>query len=464
MTDLLPISLAIACVVLTGCGTVQQASAPADVVALPDAFSLYPEGDATAARWWTAFAADELNGLVDEALSNGLSVAEARVRLEQAELRVKQAGAALIPALTLEAGAGSRRSKQDTGIDADRTVTTDSYSLGLAASYELDLWGRVRSERRAILHDAVAGRYDLAAAEISLAAMVSQTWIDLVAARMTHALLREQLEANRRILELLDMRFRRAMVSAVDLARQQQSVAAIEAALPITAATERTLSHALALLLGRVPSAAPLSQDTALPPLPAAAPSVGLPADVLAQRPDIRRAGAQFQAAAERVEAARAARLPALRLSASAAYASSATSSLFDNWLANLAANLTGPLFDAGLRRSEVARIDAVRRQSLIAYKQAVLNAVREVEDALVRETLQREHIAARERQLAAARSALSEQEARYTQGQDTYLRVLDQQIVVWTLEREMINAQAALLKYRVALHRSIAGAFNEEE
>ena len=93
-----------------------------------------------------------------------------------------------------------------------------------------------------------------------------------------------------------------------------------------------------------------------------------------------------------------------------------------------------------------------------------MLNAVREVEDALVRETHQREHIAARERQLASARSALSEQEARYKQGQDTYLRVLDQQIVVWTLERDIIQAEANLLKYRIALYRASAGNINKDE
>ncbi|MBT7067845.1 MAG: TolC family protein, partial [Verrucomicrobia bacterium] len=203
---------------------------------------------------------------------------------------------------------------------------------------------------------------------------------------------------------------------------------------------------------------------TALPPLPAAPPAVGLPADVLARRPDVQRAGARLQAAAERVEVARAARLPALRLTATAGYASSATATLFDNWLANLAANLAGPLFDAGLRKAEVARIDTMRQQALIGYRQTVLNAVREVEDALVRETRQREHVAARGRQLAAARTALAEQVARYTRGQDNYLRVLDQQIIVWSLERDLINAEATLLKYRIALHRSIAGAINEEE
>ncbi len=450
--------------ILAGCATRQPAVAPADAIALPDAFSLYPAGETDAGRWWTAFAVDELNALVDEALSNGLSVADARARLTQAELRVKQAGAALIPSIDLQAGAGTSRAKRDTGINANRTVTTDSYSLGLAAGYEIDLWGRVRAQRRAILHDAAASRHDLAAAEISLVATVCQTWIDLVATRMTRALLTEQLEANRKILELITMRFRRSMASAVDLYRQRQSVAAIEAALPTAAATERTLSHALAVLLGRTPSAHPLAHAVALPPLPAAAPAIGLPADVLARRPDVQLAGARLQAAAEQVEVARAARLPALRLTATAAYGSSATDTLFDNWLANLAANLAGPLFDAGLRKAEVARIDAQREQVLIGYKQTVLNAVREVEDALVRETNQRQHVAARTRQLDAARTALTEQEARYARGQDTYLRVLDQQIIVWVLERDRINAEATLLKQRIALHRAIAGAINEEE
>ncbi len=441
-----------------GCATVQQPLAPADIAAIPEAFTLYPAGETAGRLAWNAFGNPELDALIAEALTNGLTVADAQTRLDAAMLRVKQAGAALYPAVELQAGAGVTRAKPDTGVNAGRTVDTENYSLGLAAGFELDLWGRIRAERRAILRDADASREELAAARITVVANVAQTWIDLVAARMTHALLLRQLDTNRRILSLVEMRQRRGLVTAVAVYRQRQAVAGLEALVPQQKAGIAALGHALSILVGRVPGGVSPAAAVILPSLPAALPEVGLPADVLARRPDVRAVGARLTAAAERVEAARGARLPALRLSASAGFAAGTADVLFDHWLSNLAANLAGPIFDAGLRKAEVERIDALRRQQFVAYKRVVLTAIGEVETALAREAYQREQLAALDRQLDAARTALREQEARYSRGQDSYLLVLDQQVAVDQLERGLIAAQTDLLRYRIALYRAIAG------
>jgi outer membrane protein, multidrug efflux system len=441
-----------------GCASVQPLTSPSDVVAVPDAFTLYPASEAAPATGWDAFGNVELQALIAEALTNGLTVADAQARLDAALLRVRQAGAALYPSIDLQSGAGMTRANSDSGINAGRTVTTENYSLGLAAGFELDLWGRVRAERRAILRDADAGRGDLAAAHITVAATVSQAWVDLVAARATYALLSGQLETNRRILNLVEMRQRRGLTTAVAVYRQRQALAGIEALLPPMEAGIAALEHALSILIGRVPGGASPAVARRLPPLPAALPAVGLPAEILARRPDVRAAGARLTAAAERVEAARGARLPMLRLSAAGGFAAGAADTLFDHWLSNLAANLAGPIFDAGLRKAEVARSDALRRQQLAAYKRVVLTAIGEVETALARESNQRKHLAALDRQLAAARTALREQDARYSRGRDSYLLVLEQQAAVEQLERAAIAAQADLLRYRIALYRAIAG------
>ncbi len=445
-----------------GCATVQRSAEPGAVAAVPSAFTLYPSGEAHTGVWWTGMESDELNALVAEALTNGLTVAAAQARLDAAMSRLKQAGAALVPSVQVESGVGVARAKSDTGVNAGRTVDTETYALGLAAGFELDLWGRLRAERRAIVRDVEAGLGDLAAAEVTIAANVSQAWVDLAAARMTYALLERQLVTNRDILALVEARRRRGLATAVDVYRQRQSTAGLEATLPQVSAGIVAIENALNLLVGRMPGGAPPALVEALPELPSALPAPGLPAAVLARRPDVRAEGARLTAAAERVEAARAARLPTVRLSAAGRYAAGDAGALFDHWLTSLSLALTGPIFDAGLRKAEVERVDALRRQQLVAYRQTVLTAIGEVETAMAREHRQREHLAALGRQIEAARAALHEQRARYSRGQETYLRVLDQQVVMEQLERGLIGAQADLLRFRIALCRAVAGDVRE--
>jgi len=233
------------------------------------------------------------------------------------------------------------------------------------------------------------------------------------------------------------------------------------AAIPMVEAREQLLRHELALLLGKLPQTfLNISREDL--PNPIEIPATGLPADLLSARPDLRAAGMRLWAADWQVAAARADRLPAISLTAQASYGEGDMDVLFDNWLLSLTGNLTAPIFDGKRRAAEVDRSLAVVDEKVSAYRRTVLTAIKEVEDALVTESKQREHIKGLEKVTAAARKALKEAGNRYRKGLNDYLPVLTQLLKVQDLERNLIQQQANLLGARISLYRALGGTWTE--
>jgi len=420
-------------------------------------FSLYGEGEKIPDRWWESLEAPELNDLIAEALDENLELREAWARLKQARATAIQAGSELYPDLSVD-GEGSFR-RQETEAE---TVNTESYLLGLASSYELDLWGRIRSEREAAQLAATATREDYNTAAMTLAAEVATRYVGIISQRRQKQLLEEQLKANRTYLELVELRFFKSMVSALDVYQQKQVVEKAAAEIPLVEEQERLLQHELAVLLGKPPQA-PLGIAVEEFPAVGELPDPGLPAELLARRPDVRAAGLRLQGADWQVAAARADRLPAIRLAAEGAFTSAAFSTLFDTWFVQLAGSLSGPIFDGQRRAEEVKRTRAVAEERLASYRLAVLSAIKDVEDALVREQKQKENIALVRARIETARKALSQATDRYRKGINDYLPVLTQLISVQDLERDLLQKEAALLTNRISLYRALGGSWMEE-
>jgi multidrug efflux system outer membrane protein len=424
---------------------------------LPKTFSLYTGKAQPAILWWKLFQAPELDHLVAEALENNFSLKEAWARLDQTKAVAQKTGAALYPAMTASAQALAARQQSDSRAEAPSGF--QEYTLGLVSSFELDLWGRIRSEQEAAAAQVNASQEDLYAAAITLSAEVTERWIKILAQRLQKRLLAKQLDTSLTFLDLIELRFRKAMVSALDVYQQKQVVENIKAEIPLVEAQEKLLLHELAVLLGKPPNSPLTIAETQLPQ-PAAVPALGLPADLLAGRPDIRSAGARLKAADWQVAAARANRLPAISLSAGLTYGRGDLDVLFDNWLLSLAANLTAPIFDGGRRAAEVDRSRAAADENLWIYRRTVLTAIKEVEDALISESKQRAHIDALEQVYATARRGLEEAISRYRNGLSDYLPVLTQLITVQNLEKDLIRQRTTLLLYRIGLHRSLGGAW----
>lgn len=453
----LPALLLLVTLATTACSPFAPAPRIAPEGDLPAHYSLYDPTAQPLDRWWQTLGDPQLEALIDQALTQGFTLVEAWARLNQVRARTLQTAAALYPEVSgaAETAVGRRRT------EGQGSRGEEFYSLGLISAYELDLWGRVRSESEAARRAENATREDLNAAAMTVAAEVAQRWAEIISQRLQKRLLERQLETNETFLELIELRFRNAITSALDFYQQQQVVEGVRAQIPLVETEEALRRHELAILLGKPPRTA-LAIDRDSLPLPTDVPSTGLPADLLAARPDIRAAGLRLAAADWQVAAARANRLPALRLTAEASYQADRFDALFDNWLANLAGSLTAPLFDAGRRRAQVDEAIAVADESLSVYRRTVLTAIKEVEDALVREAKQRENLAALAAQTDAARRALEEAGNRYLKGLSDYLPVLTQVLAVQSLERTVIQRQTDLLLARISLYRALGGHWTD--
>ena len=274
---------------------------------------------------------------------------------------------------------------------------------------------------------------------------------------------------NEKVLHLVTLRFRQGVASAADVLRQQQLIEQTRGDTKDVVAQIGTLSHQLAILIGQPPKSVHIPKDNALimlPPLP----TTGLPVELLQRRPDVQGDFYQVQAADARIAAAIAERFPRIDLSGgittnltstlvSGTFAS-APAGLFSSWIGDIAAQIVTPIFNAGARAAEVDRTKAVLSEALNTYESTVLQAIREVEDALTREAQQREKTVSLERQFHLANQVIERLRARYIQGATAYLDVLNALASQQVLERQILTARRSLIDFRVDLAKALAGGW----
>jgi len=399
-------------------------------------------------KYWEEFGDESLTALIAGALKDNPGLERTRQRLLQAEAVARRSGADLLPDVTVTGGRDTLRGD---------TSASSSFSLRGAASYELDLWGRNRAGYRAGLYDAAAAEEEIHAAAITLTAEIVQDWLRLAALREEEALLNRQIDINRDILELQQMRFDGGIATALDVLQQQEVLARSQAQLPDLRGGQELLQHRLAVLAGRSPSE-PLPLDAAALPALLPLPDAGLPSDLLENRPDVEAAWLRVSSADWAKAAASADRLPRFNLSATYTTAGAAFSGLFNTWVLNLAAALVAPVFDGGERAAEEARQQAVADERFQTYRETVLNALKDVEDALSQNRHQNDKITAVEDQLAASRHALEQAQISYANGAVEYLSVLNALLNVQNLERQLVQERRDLALSRVALYRALGG------
>jgi len=441
-------------ITLSACSPFAPQQRHGDEVELPQQFSLYRNTVEQPTKWWTDFAWEDLDGLIDKALAQNLSLQESWARLQQAQANVTISSADKWPYLYYSDEASHSRQQEE---GDSQFNTTNSFSLALASSYEVDLWGRVAANIQADTLTAQASADDWHTARLTIAAQVAQTWINLVAQNGLVPLAQQRWQRAVQQLQLLQLRYQQGMATGMDVAEQQRRVAEYRALILPMEEQQQQLAYELALLVGELPSWRWSASQTTLPQFTTPT-NIGIPADLLAQRPDVRAAGLRLQAADWYVSAAQAERLPALSLSASLSNYSSHLNELFDNWLANLAASVTGPIFDAGQRRAAVDSARAIVDERLANYKQTVLTAMSEVETALMQERKRAQELQAINTQLEHQRNLCAQQQRRYINGDGGYLAFLESQQTFNLLQQQQLQMQRDLLLARSALHRAIGG------
>lgn len=415
------------------------------------AFSVAQGADLTD-RWWLAFDDAHLNQRIDLALANNFDLAAAWQRLAEARALARRAESDRYPELDATGGV-----ERDESLDSGNDET--AIRLGLAASYEVDLWGRIDSLVEAQALRAEATQADYKAAAISLSSAVSLTWYQLAQVRQQLDLVQSQLEVNQTFLDLLQERFNVGLIRSVDVVRQQQLVESTREQSIILKAQREVLEHQLAILEGRAPQSAEALPEVSLPDL-SASPGAGLPSTLLQRRPDVRAAYLRLKAADADLAAAVSDQYPRLNLSASLETVAERPGDLFEDWLFSIAGQAVAPLLDGGERRAEVQRNEALVRQRVAEYGQVVLNAFGEVEDALAQEARQVERLASLNEQLRLADEAVEQLRRQFLNGVGDYLAVLTALQDKQRLERDVVTARLDRIAFRIALIRSLAGGF----
>jgi len=424
---------------------------PAD---FPQQFSLYSPKIENPNPWWYDFNSAELNRLQTMGLEDSPDLQIAWARMRQSRAIAVKTGADRLPDLSATGTGATLRTNSDGGDDA-----YDDFFLGLDFTWEADLWGRVRAKSESAALSSRATIEDAHAAALSLSGQIAEAWINLLSQRQKQQQLEEQLEINRKLLELMEMRFMMAKAGALDVYQQGQTVSGIEGGLITVKSQIRLSLHQLALLTGKAATADMGLEQSSFPKIQLT-PATGLPADLLANRPDIRAAGLRLQSSTWSVTAARADRLPKLQLDASLHYSAGILDALLDTWILRLAGSLTGPIFDGGKRTAEVERTIAVVDERLASYRKVVLVAIREVEDALAREQEFRQTIDNIDQQIELSDNAYREATWRYINGLSDFLPVLREQVNQITLQLDRIQAGGDLLKARIGLHKALGGSW----
>lgn len=407
--------------------------------------------------WWTGFSSNQLNTLMQQAMADNLGLEATAARLRAAQASLDAAQASFFPALTLNAGRQENTVK-GTSIQGQASNNRGLFtSASFSASYEIDLWSRVRNTAQAAELQLQATRYELDAARITIAGQLATTWAQWVAADQTVRLFEQELENFRTNLNLVELRFRQGSALASDVLQQRQLVESAQGNLSQAISSRDVLHNSLSILAGHPPNTLNLNQEDlpSLPPLPA----TGFPAELLNRRPDVQQAWSLVLSTDRSVAAAIASRFPQLSLRASFSDQTRDSDLLFDNWVRNLSVNMVAPLFDGGARSAEVERQRALLDQAVAQYQEAAINALADVDNALIQETRQRETVESFQRQLELAEQSLKRLFAGYRNGSIDYLAILDAQQSTSQLRRNLVNAQQQLVSFRIALYRALSGS-----
>jgi NodT family efflux transporter outer membrane factor (OMF) lipoprotein len=401
-------------------------------------------------NWIATLGDPQLSALVTEAITYNADLRIAVTRVEQAAASVKAAGAQLYPSVNLLGRTGGKVGGDGSGIGG----------VIVPASWEIDLWGRVRYGRRAAEDQYASAEADVAAAVQSVAALVAKSWFLAIQARQQRDLAAEMVSSSRELLNIAQQRQSIGPGSAIEVA---QASASLQELLDTVRQLDLALAQAsrsLELLLGRYPAAeikAP-SVFAALPPAPAS----GVPSELLERRPDIVAAQRRVDAAFSLVGQAEAARLPRLSLTAGL---SSITSETFvlqnrDNPQLGVGATLFATIFDAGGLQAQADARKAEQRQAAAVWAQTGLKAFGEVENALATEVTLRD----REPLVTAAvqqnDNALGLEKTRYRVGSTDMRSVLQQQMALYSSRSGLLRVQADQHLNRVSLYVALGGGF----
>jgi NodT family efflux transporter outer membrane factor (OMF) lipoprotein len=453
---------------LVGCVVGPKYSRPS--APAPQVYKEVPEGWKTASpadqiprgKWWEVFQDSQLNALEEKVNVSNQTVKAAYDQFLQARALVRYYRADYYPTVTAGASGTYNRPSQNRPISTTSTrKNTTDLLLPVVASWEPDLFGRVRRTVEAARSNAQASAADLEAVSLSVHAELASDYFQMRTLDAEEQLLQSTVTAYERALELTQNRHKGGVASAVDVAQAQTQLETTRAQATDIEVARSQFEHAIAVLIGEPASTfsfAPAPWSSPPPQIPA-----GLPSDLLERRPDIAAAERRMAAANAQIGVARAAYFPSLLLTGSGGFESSSITTWLSGPSGFLSAGASAAVtaFDVGRRRAASDQAKSAYDQSVANYRQAVLTSFQEVEDNLAALRILDEEARRQQEAVAAAENSLKLSLNRYRGGVTTYLEVTTAQGIALTNERTAVQILSRRMNASVLLIRALGGGWD---
>lgn len=415
---------------------------------------------ASLTRWWQRFHDPVLNELVEGALKTSPDLRTALSKIEESRARRGVERAALFP--TLNAGVSGQTSRRDT--DGSPVTSDENYSADLDMSWELDLFGKQRQLVKAASADLAQASENYYAAQVTLTADLAEAYVNLRQAEAQLAVAEDSVKTRSETTQITTWKEQAGNASALDRLQSETTLEQARAAIPTLKRTIGQTRNQIALLSGKTPGALDtlLAKRRPIPSVPAKL-ALGIPAETLRQRPDVRAAERGIEAAIARTTSAERERLPSLSLSGSLGLEALKAGRLFtpETVAANVLGQLSAPIFDAGRIRSNIAIQSAQERQAFIAYESTVLTSLSEVENALIAVQRNSERLAVLQRAVVTAREAATLARQQYEAGQVDLLVVLEAQRTLLSVEDQRVSTQGDEILSHIQLYKALGGGWS---
>ncbi|APA86735.2 efflux transporter outer membrane subunit [Paraburkholderia sprentiae WSM5005] len=422
-------------------------------------------GHAAADIGWRDFFVDpRLQQLIEIALKNNrdLRVSVLNMQASAAQYRIVRAG--LFPTLDAAASQSRQRTPRDLLASPNAPTISNTYSVGLNASWEIDFFGRVQSLKDQALATYLGTAQARKAAEISLVTQVANQYMTVLELDDLLKVTQNTLKTAQESYRITKLQFDNGTGSELDLRQAETVVETANANLQAQARLRAQADNALVLLIGEplpadLASGLPLNDQNLLTDIPA-----GLPSDLLTRRPDIMEAEENLLAANANIGAARAAFFPRVTLTGSVGTLSPTLGGLFKPGSAawSFAPSITLPIFEGGQNMANLNLADIEKNVQIATYEKAIQTAFREVADGLAARGTYDEQIAALEREVAAEQRRLDLSTLRYTNGVDSYLSVLTAQTSLYAAQQQLVTARMERLQNLVTLYQALGGGWVE--
>ena len=410
-------------------------------------------------RWWQVFNDPLLTELITKAAMQNLNVQQAKARVYESRIKYKLSQAKLYPILTGSTGVAQSETSQQTGLG----LTTELFNHSLDASWEIDLFGKFRRDIEAKTADRAAAEQDLQDVLVSLYAEVALAYVELRNYQARLARTEESVATQQATYQITDWRYQAGLTTRLDVEQAKFSKESTESDLPSLREGIVLARQSLALLLGLSPDAltAKLAKTKPIPTAPKEI-ALGIPANILKQRPDVRKAESKLISQTAQIGVAEANRYPNLNLTGSIGLEALALGNLYtaSAKMFQIAATSAWTLADTGRLKSNVEIQKALQQQALAAYQQTVLTALKEVEQALIGFQQEQDRIQLLQQAVASGQRALELAQYQYQSGISDFQPVLNAQKSLLTMQLNLVNSQAKLASNTIKLYKALGGGW----